>query len=96
MKTFALSIQNLIRKPGRTVALSLLTAFLSLAVFGGTVVVLSLRSGLQSLESRLGADIILVPSEAQSKVSFKDLCTENKSRRRFCALAARSLLVSVN
>lgn len=73
MKTFALSVQNLIRKPGRTVALSLLTAFLSLAVFGGTVVVLSLRSGLQSLESRLGADIILVPSEAQSKVSFKDL-----------------------
>ena len=64
---------NLVRKPGRTAALALLTAFLALAVFGGSVVVLSMRGGLQSLEARLGADIILVPSEAQSKVSFQNM-----------------------
>ena len=51
----------------------MLTAFLALAVFGGSVVVLSLRSGLNSLEARLGADIILVPSQAQSKVSFQNM-----------------------
>ena len=73
MKTFPLSVKNLTRKPGRTLALTLLTAFLALAVFGGSVVVLSLRSGLNSLEARLGADIILVPSEAQSKVSFQNM-----------------------
>ena len=73
MKNFSLSVKNLIRKPGRTLALALLTAFLALAVFGGSVVVLSLRSGLNSLEARLGADIILVPSEAQSKVSFQNM-----------------------
>ena len=54
-------------------ALALLTAFLALAVFGGSVVVLSLRSGLNSLEARLGADIILVPDQAQSKVSFQNM-----------------------
>ena len=70
---FSLPVSNLIRKPGRTAILVLLTAFLSLAVFGGSVVVLSLRSGLNSLEARLGADIILVPSEAQSKVSFQNM-----------------------
>ena len=69
MKKFSLSLKNLVRKPGRTLTLAFLTAFLALAVFGGSVVVLSLRSGLNSLEARLGADIILVPSEAQSKVS---------------------------
>ena len=69
----SLSLKNLKRKPGRTAALVLLTAFLAAAVFGGSVVVLSLRSGLQSLEARLGADIILVPSEAQSKVSFQNM-----------------------
>lgn len=53
--------------------LAMLTAFLALAVFGGSVVVLSLRSGLNSLEARLGADIILVPSQAQSKVSFQNM-----------------------
>ena len=73
MKNFSLSLKNLTRRPGRTLALVLLTAFLALAVFGGSVVVLSLRSGLNSLEARLGADIILVPSEAQSKVSFQNM-----------------------
>ena len=73
MNSFSLSVKNLLRRPGRTVALTLLTAFLALAVFGGSVVVLSLRSGLNSLEARLGADIILVPSEAQSKVSFQNM-----------------------
>ena len=73
MKNFSLSVKNLTRRPGRTLALTLLTAFLALAVFGGSVVVLSLRSGLNSLEARLGADIILVPSEAQSKVSFQNM-----------------------
>ena len=73
MERFSLSVKNLTRRPGRTLALTLLTAFLALAVFGGSVVVLSLRSGLNSLEARLGADIILVPSEAQSKVSFQNM-----------------------
>lgn len=73
MKAFSLSLKNLIRKPGRTVTLALLTAFLALSVFGGSMIVLSLRNGLQSLEARLGADIILVPSEAQSKVSFQNM-----------------------
>ena len=73
MKNFSLPLKNLVRRPGRTAALVLLTAFLALAVFGGSVVVLSLRSGLNSLEARLGADIILVPSEAQSRVSFQNM-----------------------
>ena len=73
MKILPLSVKNLARKPGRTTALVLLTAFLALAVFGGSVITLSLRAGLRSLEARLGADIILVPSEAESKVSFRNM-----------------------
>ena len=69
----ALARKNLIRKPGRTAALVVLTALLALSVFGGTLVVRSLRRGLGSLESRLGADIIVVPSSAQSKVSFQNM-----------------------
>ena len=65
--------KNLVRKPGRTALLALLTAFLSLTVFGGGVVVRSLQSGLGSLENRLGADIIVLPSSAQSKVSFEKM-----------------------
>lgn len=68
-----LPIQNLLRRPGRTMALAVLTALLAFSVFGGSIVVMSLRQGLNSLESRLGADIIVVPSSAQSKVSFQNM-----------------------
>lgn len=68
-----LPVKNLVRRPGRTAALMLLTAFLALSVFGGSVVVKSLQSGLQSLEARLGADIIVLPAAAESKVSFQNL-----------------------
>ena len=51
----------------------LLSAILGFSVFGGSMIVMSLQKGLQSLESRLGADIIVVPSSAQSKTSFKNM-----------------------
>ena len=68
-----LPLVNLMRRPGRSIALVLLTAFLGFSIFGGSVIVMSLRQGLSSLENRLGADIIVVPSEAQSKSSFKNM-----------------------
>ena len=68
-----LPVKNLLRRPGRTAALVLLTAFLALSVFGGSVVVRSLRSGLDSLQARLGADIIVLPGSARSKVDFQQL-----------------------
>ena len=73
MGTSRLPIKNLLRKPGRTAALLLLTALLAAAVFGGSLVIGSLRSGLDSLEARLGADIIVLPASAESKVSFKNI-----------------------
>ena len=73
MKRFSPVIRNLTRRPGRTTAMILLTALLSLSVFGGTVIVSSLRQGLDSMENRLGADIIVVPAEAESKASMKNL-----------------------
>ena len=73
MKLGQLPVKNLMRRPGRTAALVLLTAFLALSVFGGSVVVRSLQSGLESLEARLGADIIVMPATAESKVSFKNM-----------------------
>ncbi len=68
-----LPVVNLVRRPGRTAALVLLTALLGLTVFGGSMVVMSLQNGVKSLSDRLGADIIVVPSSAQSKTSFKNM-----------------------
>lgn len=61
-----LALKNLKRKPARTTALVILSAFLSFSIFGGSLVVLSLQNGLKSYEARLGADIIVVPNQARS------------------------------
>lgn len=73
MKRFSPVLRNLARKPGRTAALVILTALLALSLFTGTIVISSLRRGLGSMENRLGADIIVVPAEAESKSSMKNM-----------------------
>ncbi|MBQ9252801.1 MAG: ABC transporter permease [Clostridia bacterium] len=73
MKAWKLPLRNLARKPGRTAALIALTAFLALSMFAGSVVALSLRRGMSSLENRLGADVIVVPVSAKSKVNLDEI-----------------------
>lgn len=68
-----LPLRNLSRKPVRTAALVILSAFLAFAVFAGSLVVLSLKNGLKSLEGRLGADVIVVPSSAAQKVDLDEI-----------------------
>lgn len=56
-----LSYLNLRRRPFRTFALIFAAAVLSSALFGGTVLSLSLKNGLDSVKARFGADLIVVP-----------------------------------
>lgn len=58
--------QDMRRHPGRTAGLVALVALLSFAVYGGTLLVGSLRTGLASLEDRLGADIVVAPYSAKT------------------------------
>ena len=73
MNRWGLAIRNLRGKPGRAAALILLVAFQALAMLGGSLVIGSLQSGLSSLENRMGADIIVVPSSARSKLDPESL-----------------------
>lgn len=56
-----LSFQNLKRKPFRTIALMVVVGILSFVLFSGTLLTLSLKNGLKSVEARFGADLIVVP-----------------------------------
>ena len=71
-----LSLKNIRRKPARTVALILLSAFLAFTIFAGSITVLSLRNGLTSYETRLGADIVVVPNEARSHGTIDSILLE--------------------
>ncbi len=74
-----LTIKSLLGKPVRTVVLMLLTALLGLTVFGGSMTVSSLRSGLGSLESRLGADVMVVPYSAATQKKFENIILQGST-----------------
>ncbi len=69
----SLPYKNLTGRPGRAIALILLTSLLSLTLFAGTLVIKSLRTGLFSLESRLGADLMIVPEEAYEQSQIENI-----------------------
>ena len=70
---FQLALKNMRRKAGRTIAMIIVVAFLSLTLFGGAVILVSLQNGLESYEARLGADIVVVPTSATSHGTLDDI-----------------------
>ena len=73
MSLSSLAFANLRRNAARTVALAVLVAALAFAALAGTLVTASLRSGLESLEARLGADVIVAPQTAKSQVDLESI-----------------------
>ena len=73
-----LSFRNIIKKPVRSAALIIIAAFLAFLAFGGSVMVMSLSGGLNSLSARLGADIVVVPYSATSKVSYDSVIIQGE------------------
>lgn len=69
----SISYKNIVRRPGRTVILILLSALLCFSVTGGSLAITGLREGLMSLKSRLGADVMVVPYEATTKTNFSNM-----------------------
>ena len=56
-----LAVNNLKRKPFRTTCLIIVVFILAFTIFGGSVLTASLKNGMNSVEQRLGADIMVVP-----------------------------------
>lgn len=65
--------RNIRRRPLRSVTLMLLAVFLAFSVFAGSLIVSSLQNGLKSYEARLGADVVVVPSEAAIKGGLESI-----------------------
>ena len=61
LSTHRLSLLNLQRKPFRTAALMTVVALLSFVLFAGSIMTMSMENGIEGLEARLGADIVVVP-----------------------------------
>ena len=63
----ALSLTNLRAKPVRTACLVVVVAILAFSLFGGSIIALNLRQGLNTMTKRFGADLMVVPQGAAEK-----------------------------
>lgn len=71
--TQSLPFRNIAGRPARSAALIVLSLLMALTMICGTLTVSSLRTGLNALEARLGADIMTVPASALSKQNFENV-----------------------
>ena len=78
-KTAFIAYKNIIKRPVRTTALIILALVLALSIFAGTIIVNSLNNGFNSLENRLGADIMVVPYEATTKQDLENIVLQGNT-----------------
>ena len=62
-----LPLANLKRKPVRTAALLVVSTILTVTMFAGSMLSLNLNAGLDSMERRMGADLMVVPQNTGAK-----------------------------
>ena len=63
-----LALKNLKRKPLRTAGLIIIVGLLSFVLFGGSILSVNLKNGLDSMKSRFGADLMIIPLDAEADV----------------------------
>ena len=63
-----IAVENIRRRPFRTLGLILMVCFFSIVLIMGTIISKSLANGVQSLSDRMGADVIVVPEGYKGNV----------------------------
>ncbi|MDR3277746.1 MAG: FtsX-like permease family protein [Oscillospiraceae bacterium] len=64
ISTIKIALNNILQRRFRSVCIVLLIAVTTLLITGGTLLGYSLRNGIESVNARLGADAMIVPSSA--------------------------------
>ena len=59
-------MRNLKSYPGRTAAMLFFTILMAAVIFGGTLIVSGVNRGLDTVQARLGADILVTPEDAKN------------------------------
>jgi len=72
-----LPLVNLRRKPFRTAALAIVVGMLAFAFHGGSLLSMNLNNGLESMQERMGADLMVTPQNTETKAEA--LLTGNAS-----------------
>ena len=65
--------RNLKGYTGRAAALVIFAALMAVGIFGGTTLVLGVNRGLETVRSRLGADLMVVPESAKNDLDARSV-----------------------
>lgn len=80
MNVFArLPIYNITRLKLKSFVLIFLVSVLAFSAFGGILVTMSLQSGMEQLNRRLGADIMVVPDEAAESSGLENIVLQGNT-----------------
>ena len=90
------SWQNLWHRPGRSAALLLFAAFFAAAVFGGTILISSMQRGMQVLESRLGADVVVMPASARTQFNINSVLLQGTPGYFYMDAAVMDQVAAIN
>lgn len=71
-----LAFANVRRKPMRTVGLAIIVAVFAFALFCGSMLTQSLKSGIESMSGRIGADLMVVPRGSEADLQNSLLRSE--------------------
>lgn len=73
MNISELPFRNILMQKKRSAGLFISALVMAVCIFGGSIFLSSLRRGLNSLNERLGADIIVLPNEAGTKTELQNI-----------------------
>jgi putative ABC transport system permease protein len=68
-----LPLYSLVRRPARSGAMLAISVIVAFAVFSALLMSAALGRGMTSLQQRLGADIMVVPAEAEKKAAVESI-----------------------
>jgi len=75
----SIEYKNISKNSVRSMMMAILIGILSFTIFVGSLMVISLKRGLTSLNERLGADVMVVPYEATTKSEIEDIVLQGNT-----------------
>lgn len=94
MNALKLALNNIIKRPLKSLIIVVIEMALTVAVFGTLLIDNSLETGLTSLRDRLGADIIVVPKDVNAVNNYQSIVLNHNTDYFFFDESAMSELYS--
>lgn len=92
----SLAYKNCVRRPTRTIILVMMSLALSFSLLTGVMVNLGLSNGLNSLETRLGADIMVIPESAAAKQDFNNIILQGSTGYFYMDKTVEDKLINID